>query len=100
MPKQQTILRNKDKIFILSSQEVIKYYSNPLISRLQMDDSCATGNEYSYSGNTWWWLRTKGKFDDFFAGVLPNGNIDYIGNNYTIPNAIRPAFWIDMDYFK
>lgn len=100
LPILNTTIAATDKLFILSIQEVLKYCSNMELSRLPVSNFNSKEIIYSYKGNTWWWLRNQGKFNNFSAGVMPNGKIDYIGNLNIISNAVRPAFWVDSAFLN
>lgn len=91
-------LDTKDKIFILSISEVLKYFpeeSDRLCSPTPFALKCG-----AYVGDTdytWWWLRNPG-FDSYpsrMVVVSSQGIITSIGHYVTCPNyGVRPAIWI------
>lgn len=78
----------KDKIFLLSIDEVEKYFSS--------DEERST--IYIGGAPAWWWLRSPGKYDDNAAIVSNNGDVNKYGHNvgYGIV-AVRPALWVNLD---
>ena len=90
----------EDKVFLLSTTEVKKYFES--------GNAQCSGTAYCYSrgikksenGNCWWWLRTPGRntYGGYYcaAGVGSDGSISYEGNGVNIENAVRPAMWIDI----
>ncbi len=79
----------KDKLFLLSVQEMEKYFENPQ-DRVVYD---IDGNPVAQ------YLRTAGGQENYFAITKPDdsGEIDYYGSyGYTEALAIRPAMWVDI----
>ncbi len=79
----------KDKLFLLSVQEMEKYFEN-LEDRVIYD---VDGNPVAQ------YLRTAGGQENYFAIIKPDnsGEIDYYGSyGYTEALAIRPAMWVDI----
>ena len=78
-----------DYLFLLSVQEMEKYFENPK-DRVVYD---ADGNPVAQ------YLRTAGGQENYFAIIRPDdsGEIDYYGSHgYTEALAIRPAMWVDI----
>ena len=65
-----------DKVYLLSRGEAERVKINIL--------SC----------NSWWWLRSIGKSEQYAAGVNPNGSIDYSGIRVSGQGGVRPAITI------
>lgn len=98
----------QDNVFLLSVDEALKYLPRP-------EDRLIPGTEYAYrrggyrnigNNNTWWWLRSPGKYTDHAARVrgdvaynenetLPAG---HIGTNYVddTEDVVIPCIWIDL----
>ena len=100
----------QDKIFLLSIEEVSRYFSS---------DSARTVHPTVYAkeqgsfveettDNSWWWLRSPGKNRSYAASVFVNGVVNYSGY-YTITGnfnqgsgvnywggSVRPVLWIDL----
>ena len=76
-----------DKIFLLSIDEVNKYF----------DNDCRIS--YNRQGNaSWWWLRSPGSLSKRAAIVLSDGDVYYSGNRIFRDNGgIRPAMWLNLE---
>ncbi len=78
-----------DRLFLLSTEEVEKYFENPQ-DRVVYDAEGSPVGQY---------LRTAGGQENYFAITKPDdsGEIDYYGSyGYTEALAIRPAMWVDV----
>ena len=78
-----------DRLFLLSAQEMEKYFENPE-DRVVYD---AEGNPVGQ------YLRTAGGEESYFAMIIQDnsGEIDYNGSyGYSGAYAIRPAMWVDV----
>lgn len=106
-----------DKIFLLSLEEVDKYfgnsgdYTNKRRKRLQENILSSTqdhhymSNDYDqlriakdYSGvASWWWLRSSGDRSNRAAIVLNSGNV-YVSGYYvsSLYGGIRAALWLNL----
>ncbi len=89
----------KNKIFLLSINEVNKYLKSTT-------DRICIGTEYCYAhgalknseGNCWWWLRSPGFDQDYAAYVYLDGAVFTSGSTVDIDDgAIRPALWINLE---
>ena len=93
-----------DKIFLLSKEEVKKYFSNDYEKRcypteyaktttlwvLKDEDACG------YYGTCSWWLRSPVNYGKSAAGVGQGGHVDaYTINSDNV--AVRPALWINLE---
>ena len=112
----------KDKVFLLSEDEAIRYFSsdsarvakvnftqaqienlakalssrsNPSYS-VTYDDAVAELT--SYNGTTdWWWLRTSGRELVRAAAVSYSGELYAVGNEVEEPyGGLRPAIWVNI----
>lgn len=73
-----------DKLFLLSAEEVMKYYKS------EADRVC-----FIKGFDLWWWLRTPGGNDTRAAVVNGKGVVDLGGDNVAFAfEAIRPAMWV------
>jgi len=82
----------EDKIFLLSKQEVEKYFPN------QFDRTAAYNG--SIDAGTWW-LRTPRRADEYQVfGNVYGGATNMTGTigstNQKNPNGVRPAMWIKL----
>ena len=83
-----------DQIFLLSTEEVAKYFSSD-------EERCPGATEYiaGRANAVKWWTRTPGRSQAFAALVSPNSvvfssGLDYNGDGAKSLYAIRPAMWI------
>ena len=76
---------SKDNIFLLSIDEVKKYFKND-------DESVA-----NHAGTArWWWLRSPG-IAGHAAGVLPDGDVNDHGRRIDyVSGGVRPALWLNL----
>jgi hypothetical protein len=82
-----------DKIFLLSIEEVMKYFPNrpDRAVRWPKDDVVRPGGEWA------WWLRSPGG-DNFCAIRIVLGGVDLdLHVNDTHAGGIRPALWLYID---
>lgn len=94
-PKHSTDPGNdtQDKVFLLSIDEVNKYFDSD-------SDRICTYNRLVYGGNHCWWLRSPGNNSFFAARVKPNGSVDYTGQGnwgMRVGEAVRPALWLNLE---
>lgn len=76
-----------DKVFLLSIDEVNKYFSSNIEREATLSDGM--------SG--WWWLRSPGASSEFAADVFSDGSIHELGCDVNDAyEAVRPALWIDI----
>ena len=92
----------KDKVFLLSIEEVEKYFSSD-------NDRQSEGTKYAKTtalyvgddGYSWWWLRSPGRDGSDAATVLSGGGVNAPGDIvYYDVYGIRPALWIDTSELK
>ena len=106
----------KDKVFLLSIDEVTSYSyfsSNwdewDVARRCQVTEYAKVQGGWAYSeeeygwygtteydGNGWWWLRSPGNYGGNAALVYFDGRVDRLGNR-VVGNApvVRPALWVE-----
>ena len=93
-----------DKVFLLSINEVKKYFSSDEARKCVPTDYAIaqgawTSDSYKVDGKAtcWWWLRSPGDDSGRAAGVHYVGGVDccghYVGSGY---GCVRPALWIEI----
>ena len=87
----------QDKVFLLSIDEVKRYFDSDAERQCQATIYAETQGSYvtAYNGCCEWWSRTPGYDWRYVSSVGDNGsvqNIDYPVTNHTV----RPALWIDL----
>ena len=87
-----------DKVFLLSINEVNKYFGSDSARQCQGTAYCYAQGAYNVSnGNCWWWLRSPGCDSDRAAAVDRDGSVYYLGDAVDDDyDAVRPALWIDL----
>jgi len=95
-----------DKVFLLSIEEVVKYFGdsgqlknkNP-DSQYQIDDQYNGERVARFkSSRFWWWLRSPGFTEYYAAFVHPGGEVSLNGNFADYDGiGIRPALWLKID---
>ena len=77
----------QDKVFLLSINEVNKYFA------WGNERVCCTGDGKA----CWWWLRSPGCNNDYAAGVLRDGAVSCYGYDVNDGGrAVRPAMWVEF----
>ncbi len=88
-----------DKIFLLSADEVQKYYKTFNETRCQVTLFAKNNGAYcdgAYFG--YWWLRTAGQFPQNASYIFYTGGISQMGYDVTgTIFGVRPAMWINLD---
>jgi len=93
----------KDRIFLPSISEVVKYFgdSGQLKNRPKdtyikdqfNKDRIANFN----SSPSWWWLRSPGYYANFAAGIVSDGLVCVSGINVnSFIGGVRPALWVNI----
>jgi len=86
----------KDKIFLLSIQEAVRFFNNNA-SRKAIATPYAMSHGGFESNVCWWWLRTSGLDNLNMAYVRENGHINYDGETiYDVYGALRVAMKYDL----
>lgn len=87
---------NSDKVFLLSAKEVEQYLPDPKTRVTK----CLTGGISSYwmdsEGNCYWWLNSKGKYDN--QAVTTSGYVRDMSCGTDL--AIRPVINLRLDLFS
>ena len=91
-----------DKIFLLSINEVDKYYGSNEVRKCVPTEYAKANGAYTDSSYTrngvptcWWWLRSPGNFPNIAAYVDRDGSVDYRGMYVITDSAcVRPAVWV------
>lgn len=88
-----------DKIFLLSADEVQKYYKTFNETRCQVTLFAKNNGAYcdgAYFG--YWWLRTAGQFPQNASYIFYTGGISQMGYDVTgTIFGVRPAMWISLE---
>ncbi len=88
-----------DKIFLLSIDEVNKYFSNDEAREcVPTDFAISNGDIERFNSNIWrWWLRSPGCGSYSAVYVDIDGSVEYMGRNVLVNQiCVRPAMWIDL----
>lgn len=88
----------RDKIFLLSSKEVMEYFPEKADRILTPTAYAKKTGAYAepYSGLTWWWTRSPGNNQAVIASLnIDGGRTDYAVSQKS--GAVRPAIWVDAD---
>lgn len=88
----------EDKVFLLSIEEVNRYFNNDVMRACKPTDYAVSNGAYvSDSSNCWWWLRSPGNNRNRAANVDSGGYVseegDFVANKDL---AVRPAMWISL----
>jgi len=86
-----------DKIFLLSIDEVEKYFKKNDNRECYPATSASKANKDKDCYSCWWWLRSPGSHGNRAAIVRSDGSVDLFGDivNSDDP-AVRPALWIKL----
>ncbi len=85
-----------DKVFLLSIDEVEKYYySNEERKAYSTSYVNSQGENSIYTS---WWLRSSGMYPNFAAIVYSDGEIGFTGRDVnSVKSVVRPAMWISFE---
>lgn len=86
----------RDKVFLLSINEVEKYFSS------NSERECIPTEYAVVSGvfvnnnqrNCWWWLRTPGHYQSKAVNISCDGSIQHVANVNTDTYGVRPVIWL------
>ena len=94
-----------DRIFLLSIEEVVKYFGDSGQLRNRPSNSAYINDKYNSAriaqdgngGASWWWLRSPGINSFYAASVDSDGSI-YINRVNVVygGGGIRPALWLNL----
>ena len=95
----------QDKIFLLSIEEVVKYFGDSgQLANGNPDSSYSIDDEYSKNriaqyddANERWWLRSSGIEPEFTAMVARCGMLEVGGYFAEKREGLRPSLWITLD---
>ena len=96
--------RTIDKVFLLSIEEVVKYFGDSGQLKNKKPDSKYRIND-QYNGRRvaqfnnngyWWWLRSPGYYRNHAAGVHGDGYVNLYGSSIGIGGGVRPALWLHL----
>ena len=86
-----------DKIYLLSIDEVKKYFNSQSSRMCQPTVYAKVQGSYLLDSNSWWWLRTPGKDGKHISLVYTDGEIVSEGfRTYVTDGTVRPVMWLDL----
>lgn len=86
-----------DKIYLLSIDEVKKYFNSQSSRMCQPTVYAKVQGSYLLDSNSWWWLRTPGKDGEHISLVYTDGEIVSEGfRTYVTDGTVRPVMWLDL----
>lgn len=89
-----------ERVFLLSLEEVNRYFSKDEDRICQATDYAVSRNAYvnASTGGSWWWLRTGGGNDREALSVYSDGRVDTQGDRVNGERGVvRPAIWVRQD---
>ena len=88
-----------DKVFLLSIDEVNKYFSSDSARQCHGTAYCFAQGAYKSAYSVClWWLRTPGVNSHYAASVEPGNSVRDDGTVVDVRDyAVRPALWIDLE---
>jgi len=103
-----------DYIFLLSLEEVVKYfgnsgrldsgsYGNPWLINDEYNENRKAYMENNSTYPSWWWLRSPGEYNRFATYVHSDGTVDVGGvwqddiDNFYDYGGVRPALWLSLE---
>lgn len=90
-----------NKVFLLSSCEVDKYYISNSARKCEPTKYAVTQGAYiNKNGNCYWWLQSSSDDQKYVAYVQPTGNVYKKSTGYDFSVAVRPAMWIDLSFLN
>ena len=92
----------KDKVFLLSINEVEKYFTNDEARKCAPTAYAvapwALTETSGGEATCWWWLRSPGNFQNNVAYVYYFGSVNYYGDGVDDDSGcVRPALWINLE---
>ena len=92
-----------DKVFLLSIEEVVKYFGDSGALRAggeySINDQYNSARVAEYGGAKawWWWLRSPGYYVNCAVYVYYDGYLNLYGNSiYSAWGGVRPALWLNL----
>ena len=93
-------LDTQDKLFLLSFDEVYRYFPTDQSRQAQPTAYAVARGAYlnADTGNTWWWLRTAGVRRIDACGVRQDGRVSGYGSRdvYRPSGTLRPVLWVNI----
>jgi uncharacterized repeat protein (TIGR02543 family) len=94
-----------DNVFLLSINEVIKYFTSDEARKCVPTDyaiaqGAYTNDSYTVDGKAtcWWWLRSPGHYGDYAASVDCDGGVRYYGDLVDLDYlCVRPALNLNLE---
>lgn len=91
-----------DKVFLLSIDEVKRYFDRDPDRRTQATEHVKSKGAYvSGTGNCCWWLRSRGYNGDQYAGFVYDDGVVYVSGDlvYNSGFVVRPVIWVEVGGF-
>lgn len=102
--EQARIIAGKDRVFLLSPEETVRYFGDSgqlAAGKKYIDDEYNQARiaENKDTGKAdWWFLRSSGSGENLAVCVGDNGGVYVFGHGITVEKAgaggVRPALWI------
>ena len=96
----------KDKVFLLSLEEVIKYFGDSgQLNNKNPNSKYFINDQYNYvriakdakGEECWWWLRSPGYYGNLAAYVHDFGRVHVDGSDVHFgAGGVRPALWLNL----
>ncbi len=87
-----------DRFFLPSYAEARDYFVDDVQRVCRPTEYALSQGVYSdKTGNCLWWLRSSHRNQDHAAIVYTDGSLGNFGNVGNISDAVRPAFWINLE---
>ena len=95
----------KDKVFLLSIEEVVKYFGDSgQLQNKNPESEYWINDRYNKeraakcnNAGSWWWLRSPGNTQRNAADVGSDGFVNLVGDNVSPTSCgVRPALWLNL----
>ena len=80
----------RDRVFLLNGDEAERFFANNNERKCKATDYALKNHALIYGGHTWWWLRSRGRYDDLAAYVGSYGAINRDGFDVFKDGSVRP----------
>ena len=89
---------NQDNVFLLSKEEVEKYFANKDARKCKATAYAkAKGASVNNDGYCWWWLRSAIPRDSNLVYYVSNDGVIYSLDVCGNCGSVRPALWINLE---